>query len=293
MGYYKTDQFARMVKNQHEEFLPGIYNQNKHKIIDFKEEVKLPINEGSERWWRFTVRLNSLMVLASYEAPGFDEDPQIVGLVKKDGASSVLNAKPTSSSIEVGKLKSIDVEVMNIHTLKLLPHSAEIFVGAVDTSNDLTQDIIDEIRATSSQFLNSAAALIPYGSKANRIAQQALKKLFEEIGEPKEIGNPYYVFRVPHKQFWKRKPEDHIWHRFKFIAFVQENPDDKDTPHDEIYLTMWELKLESEKAVIGEATETPPPKDKSSLKTIETEKKENNKKINKEKTNNKVKKVKK
>ncbi|MFB6340126.1 hypothetical protein ACE1ET_00310 [Saccharicrinis sp. FJH62] len=266
MTYYNSNSFANWVKRKHADFFPGIYNQNKHKIIDFKEEVVLPINEGSERWWRFTVKLNSIMVLASYEAPGFDEDPQIVGIIKNDDATSIINSKPKSSDIDVGRLYLIDTEVLNIHTLKLLPHSSEIFVSAVDTSNNLTTEIIDELKTTSGQLLNSATALIPYGANANRIASSILDEIFDEIGRPKEIGNPYYLFKVSNKQYWKRKPEDDIWHQYKFIAFVAEDPDDEDEPYEEIYLSLWELKLESEKAVMGEAVEPPPPSEDIKLK---------------------------
>lgn len=279
MPYIDSTEFERWAKVVQKRMLRGIYDQVRSDIIHFNEEVNLPINTGSDRWWQFTVTLRSLRVMASYELPGADEDPQIVGVASVDNASAAINAKPNTNDIEVGSTYPINLEVMKITDLKILPHSAQIVLKAIDDSDALTKAIIEEIRNIGGQIITGSSALIPYGSSASRVGSQALNDLLDAIGDPDEIGELYNLFYVRRRQFWRRTPNMHVWHKFKFVAFVEEDPDDEDTPYEEIYLTCWELKLESEQALTGEASNTDG--EKSGAKKVSEPKEETGKKVEK------------
>lgn len=109
-----------------------------------------------------------------------------------------------------------------------------------------------EFRVSLKSFRVMASYTAPFGGTARRVGGAVLDSIIRLAGSPKQIGSHYTLFDVPNPRFWRRESNVSSWHRYKFVLFVEEDPDDKDTPYEEIYLTLWELQLLSAEAMTGE-----------------------------------------
>lgn len=251
MSYIETADFDNWAKAAQRTMLTGIYDQVKDDIIDWNTSVALPIYEGEARWTRFTVTLKAFKVMASYDAPFSDEDPQFVGVGVKNDQAEGFAAPNGDLDIEVGDTYPIGLEVLAIEYLNLLPYSSELIVRAYDQTEPIAKVIASEFASTARASLNGVTATIPYGSKASNIGMSAIDKIERLANGPKQIGSHYHLYKVRNRVFWRRKPEMTSWFKYKFVAFVEEDPGDKDAPYKEIYLTLWELNLMSDETITG------------------------------------------
>ncbi|MEW9834901.1 hypothetical protein [Mesorhizobium marinum] len=253
MKYIETSAFNQWAKRAQREMLTGIFDSVRPRIIDWNQSVSLPIYSGSKRWTRFRVVLKAYTVMAQYEAPFADEDPQFVGAGVKNEKAIGFAAPGADTNVDLGDTYDIGLEVFSIDYLNLLPYSAELVVRAYDQAEPIAKTIISEFADTASSSLKGATATIPFGSQASGIGLAVIDKIARLASGPKQIGSHYYMFSV-RKRLWNRPSTQTYWSRFKFVAFVEEDPDDKDTPYKEIYLTLWELILESDEAITGQET---------------------------------------
>lgn len=252
MKYIDTPEFDRWAKRRQEDMLAGIFQQAKDRIVDWDEEVALPIGSGDKRWREFRVILKSFRVMAQYTAPFGDEDPRFAGVATKNRQPVAFSAPGGNADVELGDTYSLDMEVMHIADLDIVPYSAELVVRAFDRPEPLTELLLDEFATTATATLAGVTASIPYGGTARRVGNAVLENIVRLAGSPKQIGSHYTLFDVPNRSFWRRDDNVHFWQRYKFVAFVEEDPDDEDTPYEEIYMTLWELQLLSAEAMTGE-----------------------------------------
>lgn len=249
MAYIHTPEFDRWAKSKQRRMLSGIYSQVRSQIIDWNTDVVLPIAAGTDRWRQFTVTLRAFRVMASYELPFADEDPQFVGVSVVNNNPQAFAAPTGDLDTAVGDTKPVGLEVMRVTDLDINAATAELVVRAYDQTEPIARTILSEFASTARASLNGVIAGIPYGGPAGRIGEGMIDKIHRLASAPKQIGDTYTMFVVAAPQVWKRQPEVHAWTRYKFVAFVEEDPSDADTPYKEIYLTLWELQLLSKDAL--------------------------------------------
>jgi hypothetical protein len=216
--------------------LTGIFDQLKNDIIGWNQAVELPIYQGDQRWTKFTVSLRSYRVMAAYEPPFSDEDPQFVGASIVNNQSEAFAAPTGASDVELGDTYDIGLEVMNIDYLNLRPHSAELAVRAYDTSDPLARVLLQEFAGAARATLNGVTATIPLGDRATRVGSEVIDKIISLDGGARQIGSHYIMFLVP-RRFWNRPANLDSWTKYKFVVFAEEDPEDKETPYKEIYMT--------------------------------------------------------
>jgi hypothetical protein len=255
MNYIETPAFDRWAKRVQREMLTGIYDQVRPRIVDWNQSVELPIFDGDGRWTRFRVVLKAFQVMAQYELPFGDEDPQFVGAGVKNETATAFAAPNADTDVELGDTDGIGLEVFSIDYLNLLAYSAELVVRAYDQSEPIARTIVSEFADTATSSLKGATATIPFGSQVSNVGLSVIDKVVRLANSPKQIGSHYHMFDV-RKRFWNRPAAMDAWSRFKFVAFVEEDPGDPDTPYREIYMTLWELSLESDEAIVGQGTST-------------------------------------
>ena len=252
MAYFETPEFDAKAKAAQTTMLPGIYDQFKDDILDWNSPVILPIGEGEARWTKFTVHLTAFQVIASYELLGADENPQFAGVAVSNDVAIGFSGPNVDRHVVLGDTYPIGLEVLKIDYLNLIAHSAEVVVRAYDQTESIAKAIASKFADTARLSLKGVTALIPYGDKVADIGGAVIGKIEDIASAPRQIGSHYHMFKVPIAVFWQRPPEMTSWFKYKFVAFVEEDPDDKEKPYKEIYLTVWELRLLSDAAIVGE-----------------------------------------
>lgn len=251
MNYVDSTAFDTWAKRVQREMLSGIFDQVRADIIDHDQTISLPIYEGDKRWTRFSVVLKSFRVLAQYEAPFADEDPQFVGAGVKNNEAIGFSTPNQDLDINLGDTYDVGLEVFSIDYLNLMPYSAELVVRAYDDADPIAKTLVAEFADTARTSLKGATATIPFGGQISNIGLLIIDKIARLAGGPKQIGSHYYLFKVRDRVYWRRPASSTSWFKYKFIAFVEEDPGDADTPFREIYLTLWELRLLSDEAITG------------------------------------------
>lgn len=249
MAYTDTTEFDLWVKDQEKKMMLGFYSQVEDEIIHWNTDVTLPIADGPGRWRQFTVNLRSFRVMASYELPFADEDPQFVGVAVANKTAEGFAAPTGDPNVAVGVTQPVGFEVLRITDLDINPYTAELVVRAYDQTEPIANTLLSEFAGAARAALNGVIAGMPFSGPAGRVGESLIDKLHRLAGAPKQVGDTYTLFRVAAPQIWKREAHTHAWTRYKFVVFVEEDPDDSETPHKEIYLTLWELQLLSEGAL--------------------------------------------
>lgn len=272
MGYIDTPAFDRWAKRVQREMLTGVFDQVRPDIIDWNQTVTLPISSGAARWTKFTVVLSAFRVMAQYELPFADEDPQFVGAGISNGEAVGFAAPNSDLNVNMTDTYPIGLEVFKIDYLNLLPCSAELVVRAYDQSEPIAKVIMSEFADSAESSLKGATATIPYGNRISNIGLSVIDKIENLANSPKQIGSHYFMFLVKKRIFWRRPPNMTSWFKYKFVAFVEDDPEDAETPFREIYMTLWELNLLSDEAITGLGRDTEPRNELKSDSRTEEEK---------------------
>ncbi|WP_432448976.1 hypothetical protein [Aliiroseovarius marinus] len=250
MSYADTAGFKRWAKSRQRAFFEGIYDQVKGDILDVDQPVTLPIDAGSAPWRRFTVTLMDFMVMAQYVFPGGDEDPNFVGTYTVNNTPFGFAVSPGDIDTDLGKVFGLNHKVLTIENLDIGPVQSSLYVKAFDTSDVLVKKFLGHFHTAATSTLNGVTAPLPFGSQAQDMAAGVMDKLVDMLGSPTQKGGRPYLYTTK-KRMWIRPPDLTYWRKFKFIAFVEDDPGDPDHPYKEIYLTLWKLELESRESMEG------------------------------------------